>query len=260
MSLLGANNVVSPQIKAALISNDVFLNKQWYLRKIKAPEAWGINHEASKVIVAVIDSGIDIDHPDLKANIWSNSKEIPNNHVDDDGNGFIDDANGWNFVDGNNNVRPAFEPGYTADVLHGTIVAGIIAAKGNNRDGVSGIAWSAQIMPIKVLADNGEGSVATVIQAIDYAILNKAQIINLSFVGYEYSQGLAEVIERAYNAGIIIVAAAGNDAQPKDELSLDKKPLYPACMDGKWLDNQVIGVAATDAIDQFRPNPEKVVF
>lgn len=238
------------KVYAALTSNDVYLNKQWYLRKIKAPEAWSIGHEASQVVIAVLDSGIDIEHPDLKSNIWRNDREIPDNKNDDDGNGFIDDVNGWNFVGGDNDIGPSFEKGYTADVLHGTIVAGIIAAQGNNASGVSGVAWSAQIMPIKVLADNGEGSVSSVIQAIDYAILNKAQIINLSFVGSEYSQGLAEAIERAYNAGIIIVAAAGNDAQQKDELSLDKKPLYPVCMNGRWSDNQVIGVSATDAIDQ----------
>ncbi|MEI8361198.1 MAG: S8 family peptidase [bacterium] len=236
--------------RAAMISNDSYLGRQWYLRKIKAPEAWNINHEAPGVIIAVIDSAVDIDHPDLKTNVWKNLKEIPDNNIDDDGNGFIDDVNGWNFVEGNNNVKPQFSKNYTADVLHGTIVSGIIAASGNNTEGVSGVTWSAKIMPIKVLSDSGEGSVSSVIQAIDYAILNNANIINLSFVGSEYSQGLAEAIERAYKANIIVVAAAGNDARSNDELSLDKKPLYPVCMDGPISENRVIGVAATDAIDQ----------
>lgn len=237
--------------QAALTPNDTFLSRQWYLSKIYAKEAWSIRHDASKVIVAVIDSGVDLEHPDLVNNIWLNSDEMPANGVDDDGNGFIDDVHGWNFVDNSNNPRPAFKGQFTSDIIHGTVVSGIIGAEGNNMQGISGIAWKIQLMPLKVLDDSGEGSASNVQQAIDYAITNHADIINLSFVGSDYSQALYEAIRRAHDAGIIVVAAAGNNntANTK-EFSLDKKPLYPICMDGSPGENLVIGVAATDAIDQ----------
>lgn len=236
--------------KKAITPTDTYLSKQWYLSKIKAQEAWNIRHDAKSIVVAVLDSGIDIDHPDLKNNIWVNRGEIANNKYDDDENGFMDDVNGWNFVDNNNNPRPAFKEGYTSDILHGTIVAGIIGAEGNNNEGIAGIAWQVQLMPLKVLDDNGNGDSDDVLRAIDYAIANHADIINLSFVGENYSQGLDEAIKRAYDAGIIVVAAAGNNNLQTTNESLDKKPLYPICLDGYPGENRVIGVAATDAIDQ----------
>lgn len=234
----------------AITPTDTFLPKQWYLSKIKAREAWNIRHDAKSIIVAVLDSGIDTEHPDLRNNIWKNKGELPNNRHDDDDNGFMDDSNGWNFVDNNNNPRPDFTEDYTSDVLHGTIVAGIIGAEGNNNEGISGIAWQIQLMPLKVLDDNGSGDSGDVLRAIDYAIANHADIINLSFVGENYSQGLDEAIKRAYNAGIIVVAAAGNNSLSTANESLDAKPLYPICLDGNSGENRVIGVAATDAIDQ----------
>lgn len=234
----------------AIIPTDTYLSKQWYLSKIKAREAWNLRHDAKSVVVAILDSGIDTAHPDLKNNIWSNKGEIANNKNDDDENGFMDDVNGWNFVDNNNNPNPAFKNDYTGDILHGTIVAGIIGAEGNNSEGVAGIAWQVQLMPLKVLDDNGSGDSGDVLRAIDYAIANHADIINLSFVGENYSQGLDEAIKRAYDAGVIVVAAAGNNSLNTADESLDKKPLFPICLDGYPGENRVIGVAATDAIDQ----------
>jgi subtilisin family serine protease len=235
---------------ASLTPNDPLLGKQWYLNKIYAKEAWNIRHDASNIVVAVLDSGVDMGHPDLVNNVWVNRGEISGNGLDDDQNGFIDDINGWNFVDNNNNPRPQFTVGYTDDVLHGTIVAGIIGAEGNNSLGVAGIAWKVQLMPLKVLDDKGVGSAADVQRAIDYAIAKHVDVINLSFVGSEYSQALYEAIRRAHDAGIVVVAAAGNNSVRTTEYSLDKKPLYPICMDGAPGENLVIGVAATDAIDQ----------
>jgi subtilisin family serine protease len=234
----------------AITPTDTYLPKQWYLSKIKAREAWNLRHDAKSIVVAVLDSGIDITHPDLRNNIWINKGEATNNKNDDDDNGFMDDINGWNFVDNNNNPSPAFKDGYTSDILHGTIVAGIIGAEGNNGEGIAGIAWQTQLMPLKVLDDNGTGDSGDVLRAIDYAIANHADIINLSFVGEDYSQGLDEAIKRAYDAGIIVVAAAGNNSLDTADESLDKKPLYPICLDGYPGENRVIGVAATDAIDQ----------
>jgi subtilisin family serine protease len=132
--------------------------------------------------------------------------------------------------------------------MHGTIVAGIIAAVGNNGSGISGVSWKAQIMPLRVLDDCGEGRTSEVIRAIDYAIANGADIINFSFVGLDYSRGLYEAIRRAHEAGIVMVAAAGNEQSAGEGYDLDETPMYPACDDGE--DNMVIGVAATDAVDQ----------
>jgi len=188
-------------------------------------------------------------HPDLKDNIWRNPREIPNNRKDDDGNGFIDDVNGWDFVNNVADPNPKFTAGFTEDgIHHGTIVAGVAAASGNNAAGVAGVTWRAKIMPLKALDDRGIGNTFRIIQAIDYAVNNGADIINLSFVGYGYSQSLAEAIERAYKAGVIVVAAAGNEESGGYGHSLDKLPMYPACHDGDK--NMVIGVASTDALDQ----------
>jgi subtilisin family serine protease len=219
------------------------------LDRIRAPLAWDRIRETPNVVIAIIDTGVQINHPDLAANIWVNPGEIFGNGVDDDHNGFIDDVNGWDFVNNVPDPSPKFQDDYTeAGVMHGTIVAGIIAAVGNNGKGVSGITWQAKIMPLKVLDDKGDGRTSDVIRAIDYAINNKADIINLSFVGTSYSRGLFEAITRAYNAGVIVVAAAGNEESAGKGYNLDETPMYPACDDGD--NNMVIGVAATDAIDQ----------
>ena len=146
---------------------------------------------------------------------------------------------------------PAFKEGYTADgIIHGTIVAGVAAASGNNGTGISGVTWKAKIMALKVLDDQGSGDTINVIQAIDYAINNGADIINFSFVGYGNSQSLENAIRRAYQSGIIMVAAAGNDQGEGDGVNTEKTPIYPACHDGLPNENMVIGVSATDALDQ----------
>lgn len=237
--------------KAAIIPSDTNYSNQWYLSKIKAPQAWDTVRESPDIIIAIIDSGVQIEHPDLKDNIWKNKKEIAGNGIDDDKNGFIDDVNGWDFVNNVNDPRPKFQDGYSsAGILHGTIVAGIAAASGNNAGGISGVTWRAQIMPLKVLDDKGEGDTNSVIKAIDYAIANGADILNFSFVGFGNSHALERAIRRAYEAGILIVAAAGNEQDEGNGYFLDEKPMYPACHDGNFGENMVIGVSATDALDQ----------
>lgn len=237
--------------KASIIPSDTYYGNQWYLQKIKAPEAWNTTRESGDKIIAIIDSGVQINHPDLKENIWRNNKEIPDNNIDDDNNGFIDDVNGWDFVANIPDPNPKFEEGYTsAGILHGTIVAGVAAASGNNASGVSGVTWRARIMPLRVLNGKGEGDTGDVVKAVDYAVANGAGIINFSFVGFGNSQALERAIRRAYKAGIIIVAAAGNEQDDGDGYSLDETPMYPACHDGNLGENMVIGVAATDALDQ----------
>ncbi|MBL1277832.1 MAG: S8 family serine peptidase [Ectothiorhodospiraceae bacterium] len=200
---------------------------------IDAPEAWDLQ-VGSNVIIAVIDSGTDYNHRDLSNNIWNNTGEIPNNGRDDDGNGYVDDVRGWDFA--NNDNDPMDDNG------HGTHVSGTIAASGNNGTGVVGVNWFAQIMPLKFLSDVGAGSSADAIAAIDYAVANGARVINASWGGGPYSSAMFRAIQAANNAGVLFVAAAGNDGTNNDRNSS-----YPADYD---LPN-VISVAATDASDNL---------
>ena len=235
----------------ALVPSDPYYGHQWYLKRVAAFQAWDKVKQTDKVVVAIIDSGVQINHPDLRNNIWTNPLEIAGNGKDDDHNGYVDDLHGWDFVNNNSNPEPKFNPNYTENgITHGTVVAGIIASEGNNNQGIAGIAWHTKIMPLKVLDDQGRGSTFKIIKAIDYAINNQADIINLSFVGTKYNKSLASAIKRAYKAGIIIVAAGGNEAGQGYGNFLDKNPMYPVCYDGSKKDNMVIGVAATGPLDQ----------
>ncbi len=234
---------------ASVLPSDDEYDKQWYLEKIRAPYAWDKVRETPDIIVAVIDSGIQIRHPDLYPNIWVNEDEFPGNGKDDDGNGFIDDYNGWDFLGNTPDPSPKFEEGFNeSGVVHGTLVAGIIGAVGNNGSGVAGVSWNVKIMPLRVLDDKGEGRTNEVVRAIDYAIANGADVINFSFVGFDYSRSLYEAIKRAHAAGILMVAAAGNESNQGNGYDLNDTPMYPACSEGD--ENMVIGVSATDAVDQ----------
>lgn len=230
---------------------DPYYFYQWYLPKIGAELAWDKISASPNITIAVIDSGVQIDHPDLKENIWLNPKEIAGNGLDDDKNGFIDDTQGWDFIENKSDPRPKFNPGWTeSGVSHGTIIAGIIAAVGQNQQGVTGVTWKAKLMPLRVLDDRGEGRLGDVVRAVDYAVSNGADVINLSFVSFNYSEALQAAIRRAYQAGVIVVAAAGNEQSAGAGYNTDKDPIYPACYDGLNGENMVLGVAATDALDQ----------
>ncbi len=229
---------------------DTFYTQQIYLSHIMANRAWDITRDAGDVVIAVIDTGVDIDNPDLKNNIWINEDEIPNNGLDDDRNGYIDDVYGWNFVDDTPEVRPQVTNDYSKiAVNHGTVVAGIIAAEGGNDRGVVGVAWKAKIMPLKVLNEQGVGNTIDVARAINYARENGADIINLSFIGEGSSKSLSLAIENAYRAGILIVAASGNEVSQGEDL--DIKPAYPVCQDGRNGENWIIGVTAVDLNDKL---------
>lgn len=244
--------LIAGSVFAATTPNDPYYNKQWYLQRIEADKAWSKINSTPYTIIAVIDSGIQINHPDLEENIWVNKKEIIGDGIDNDNNGFIDDINGWDFAENNPNPSPKIDGDWTESGLsHGTLVAGIIAARGNNAKGVSGLTWNAKIMPLKALNDRGEGKISDVIRAIDYATSNGAHIINLSFSSLNYSEGLQDAIYRAHRAGVMIVAAAGNEQASGKGYDIDRTKLYPACYDGPLIgQNMVIGVAATDALDQ----------
>lgn len=237
-----------------LTSNDTFFSEQWYLKRVKAPEGWTIKADSPEVVIAVIDSGVYIQHPDLRSNLWTNPREIDGNKKDDDGNGLIDDRYGWDFVNNVSDPGPKFKNGFTeAGILHGTIIAGVIGASGNNNQGISGITWRTKIMSLKALDDAGNGETSQVVKAIDYAVANGANIINLSFVGYASSQAMKEAIERAAEAGVVVVAPAGNEQSGGHGVNVNTKPIYPACYKNARNEPLVIGVAATDGIDQKAP-------
>ena len=244
---------VEPNYKVkieTIASNDPYISKQWYLDKVHVWSGWEKTSGNKDTVIAILDSGVDIDHPDLASNIWVNPGEVPNDGVDNDGNIYVDDVNGWDFVAGDNNPRPDFkEWWYTKEGIdHGTIVAGVAASVGNNSRGTAGVAWEAKIMPIRVLDSAGSGDVLTVIEGIDYAVEKGVDVINLSFIGSGFSKSLFLALERAYKAGIVVVAAVGNYAGSGK--NLDEEPLYPVCYYGGDGENIVIGVAATDKDDK----------
>lgn len=226
--------------------NDEYLAKQNYIFQTKVPRAWEVTIGTPEVVVAVIDTGVDVNHPDLVRSIWRNADEIAGNGIDDDKNGFVDDTVGWDFVVNSNDPRPSAEVPFSYTALnHGTIVAGILAAQGNNFEGIAGIAWGARVMPLRALDKDGVGLVENVAEAVHYAIDNGADVINLSFVGDSFSEPLYKALRRAYENGIVVVVASGNTAT-----NLNKSPRYPACFDAPDDENWIIGVSAIDSSDQ----------
>ncbi len=211
-------------------TNDPFLTNGtlWGLFKVKAPTAWNAAR-GDGAIVAVLDSGIALDHPDLVNNIWQNPSELDDG-VDNDGNGFADDIYGADWVHGDG--MPDDEDG------HGTHVAGTIAADADDGNPAVGVAPGARVMPLKFLDGQGSGNVGDAIAAIDYAVANGADVINASWGGPDYSTALEDAIRRAGDAGVIVATAAGNDASDNDST-----PTYPSSMS---LPN-LISVAATDS-------------
>ncbi|OGF21170.1 hypothetical protein A2316_03510 [Candidatus Falkowbacteria bacterium RIFOXYB2_FULL_38_15] len=230
--------------------DDPYFSKQWYLDKVNVKGGWERSSGSKDIVVAVLDTGVDIDHPDLADNIWVNMGEIPDDGIDNDRNIYVDDVNGWDFVAGDNNPRPDFKEWYFTKegINHGTIIAGVISAIGNNSRGIAGVAFESKIMPVRVLDSAGSGDVLTVIEGIDYAVEKGADVINLSFIGSGFSKSLFLSLERAYKAGVVVVAAIGNLGISGK--NLDEEPLYPVCYYGADGENIVMGVAAVDENDQ----------
>lgn len=197
---------------ASATPNDPLYNTvdQWGLNShtgfdIDAPEAWDLQKDASSIVVAIIDSGIRLSHEDLSANLWENSGEIAGNKRDDDNNGFQDDVHGYNFI---SNSKPPID-----DNGHGTHVAGIVGAAGNNSKGVTGVAWKVKLMALKGLNFEGVGPNSALASAIDYAVQNGADVINASWGGDTKSDAIEAAIARAKAKGIPFVAAAGNESR-----------------------------------------------
>ncbi len=227
-----------------LLPNDPQFSEQWALRNIgqsgglvnsdiSAAQAWETTTGAPTTVVAVIDSGIDFTHPDLQNNQWTNTAETADGS-DNDNNGLVDDLHGWDWVAGGGKVID--EQG------HGTIVAGIIAAQGNNGVGIAGVMWRAALMSLRVLDNTGTGSVADAVEAMDYAVDYGAQIINCSWGTDEVSMALKDAIQRAGTKGVVVVSSAGNSGR-----DIEGAPYYPSSF---GLSNQ-ISVAATDNFDRL---------
>jgi subtilisin family serine protease len=204
-----------------------------------AEEAWGNNYTGSStVVIGIIDEGIDLNHPDLQQNMWVNPGEVANDGIDNDGNGRIDDVNGWDFF---NNDKTIYDGG--SGDTHGTHVAGTIGAVGGNGIGVAGVAWNVKMISAKFLGPTG-GSITAAIQAVDYLTdlkVNRGVNIvatNNSWGGGGYSSALHAAIIRAANAGILFVAAAGNSA-----LNNDATANYPSNY------STLVGVSGTPAAD-----------
>ncbi len=196
----------------ALTPNDPFYDLQWGLHNtvipgadIDAPDAWGISIGSNTIVVAVVDTGVDYNHPDLSLNIWANQGEIRGNGIDDDHNGYIDDINGWNFFDGNNNPM---DGNTYFNTFHGTHCAGILGAVGNNSIGIAGVNWNVTIMPLRVTDYKGSLTVTDAVSAINYANANGAHVISNSWSGSDYSQTLKNAIDAS---PALVTAAAGND-------------------------------------------------
>jgi len=202
---------------------------------IDAPAAWDVTTGSRSVVVAVIDSGLDVTHPDLAANVWTNPREIAGDGLDNDGNGFVDDVHGWDFA--NHDADPADDDG------HGTHVAGTIGAVGDNAIGVTGVNWQVSIMGLKFLDAAGNGFTSNAVAAVTYATRMRRDFgvnvvaINASWGGGARSKALAAAIAAGGRAGILFVTAAGNESSNND-----RTPAYPA----NYGDDAVISVAAID--------------
>lgn len=199
---------------------------------IDAPEGWNTQSDAANVVVAVIDTGVRATHEDLTANMWVNPDEVPANGLDDDGNGYVDDVHGINAISGTGDSND--------DNAHGTHVAGTIGAVGDNGVGGVGVARRVKLMACKFLDADGYGYTSDAIKCINYTRSEGAHIVSNSWGGDDFSQALYDAIKATRDAGVLFVAAAGNDA-----LDNDKFPYYPASYD---LDN-IVAVAATDRSD-----------
>jgi|tagenome__1003787_1003787.scaffolds.fasta_scaffold20929799_2 thermitase len=193
---------------------------------VAAPLAWDRSTACSKI--AVLDSGVDKDHPDLRPNLWKNSNEKSGNGKDDDKNGYVDDVYGADILDGKGSGLDANG--------HGTHVAGIVAATGNNADGVSGICWKASVMSVRFLDAKGRGGTADAVDAIDYAVHEGAKILNCSFGTSSKSSALEDAVEHAKSHGALLVVAAGNDGE-----SIESHPSYPA----SFTQGNILTVAAS---------------
>ncbi|MBH41735.1 MAG: hypothetical protein CL685_03405 [Candidatus Magasanikbacteria bacterium] len=242
----------------AQTANDPLI-QQWSYTDTGVFDAWKKTTGSKHVVVAIIDNGFDQHHTELRDNVWRNRAEIPHNKKDDDNNGYIDDVWGWNFIPedtnndgvideeekkGNNNPVPPVntltdKQRKDGVIHHGTLIAGIIGATGNNNRLGAGINWQVQLMNLRIIDNSGFGGIELLPSAIYYAVDNGADIINLSIVSQAYDQAVADAIDYAYNNNVAVVAAAGNS-----NVFLNTNPFYPICSDNTVDVQKVLGVSA----------------
>lgn len=242
---------ISPEIelKTFATTNDTYFSDLTHLTTINAPQAYdfllGGSGPTANVTIAIIDTGVAINHTDLSANIWVNTAETGGNGIDDDGNGYIDDVNGYNFASNIPNPSPQVWPSpNTGGESHGTHVAGLAAAKANNNTGITGVmGTNIKIMSLNVFGATASASTTNLINAINYATANKANIINLSLGGYGVSNSVQQALINATNAGVVVFAAAGNDSATLDDALFMLPASYAMNIQG------MISVGATDDIN-----------
>lgn len=218
--------------ETAATPDDPFFAQQWALPRVGAPAAWDVTTGSEAVRVAVLDTGVDLDHPDLQPNVWTNPGETPANATDDDGSGFVDDVRGWDFV-GNDAV-----PEDEGTAGHGTHVAGVLGAAGANGAGVTGMAWRTSLVPLRVCAADQSCTTADQAAGIQLARSYGVRVVNLSITGSPNSSAVNLAI--ADSPGTLFVAAAGNAGA-----DLDATPTYPCAAPGP----NVLCVAATNGDD-----------
>lgn len=230
---------------SAVTPTDTYFNRQWGLYNdgtfsasaisgadVKMTEAWGLTTGSSSVIVCILDSGLKLDHPEFSGRLWVNPSEIANNNIDDDGNGYIDDVNGWDWA--NNDKNP------TDDHGHGTNVAGITAASGNNSTGYAGVDWNCKVMTGKILNASNSGSYSWFASGIYYAVNKGARVINMSVGGSGFSQSLKDACDFAYANNVALFACMMNENNGVS--------YYPAAY------SSTIAVGATD-VNDYRVQP-----
>lgn len=229
--------------RLSVVPDDSSYEKLYGMEKISAPLAWETTKGSKAVVVGVIDTGIDHQHPDLASNVWINQGETgldangadkQTNGVDDDGNGYVDDFRGWDFINGDND--PMDGNG------HGSHVAGTIGAVGNNDEGVVGVNWEVSLVGLKIFSDGGSTTAEAIVEAIEYSTLIGIDVTNNSWGGGRASETIRAAISEANDNGIIFVAAAGNSSANNDTGSF-----YPANYE---LEN-IISVAATGSRDEL---------
>ena len=217
----------------ATFPNDTYLADQWYVQDpddgdVDLPEAWDLEKGSSTIRIGIMDTGVDIGHPDLATHIWANPGEVPGDALDNDGNGYVDDVNGWDFGDDDSdpNPEPIFDPSGIDIAFHGTFVAGIASAATGNAQGIAGAGWNCLIVPLKVANAAGDITTDAVTPAFLYAAEQHLSVLNMS-LGGAGAPGVAEyfqaLVDMADSAGVLCVAAAGNDGAGA--------PTYPAGCD-----------------------------